>query len=988
MRRVTHCLLAFPLVEDLIRTASARPGLWTPHNTIHESTLLSSAYAQSDHARPVLEAEDERFSKQPRLNRVANGEAYYLPANDHGATYQAHDFPGTGTGRHAPYNPEPLENHLHFHPEIAEGLDLQQLQRLIRVRAVSDTPYHPAPSQEHSQSYPGIWEGLDLQQLQSLLSDPELFSGHANVNQAGSGSHAEQQLYGSGHSPFDQQIHASGDPNFQQQLHHVGVPGIDSHFQQQLHGSGPSSLDQQLHGPGDSHFQQQLHHVGMHPHFEQQLHGSGQSHFDQQQLDGFGDPHFQEQLHHGATHFQQQHPSFGQGKFDSCFEPGHLGSAHMGGAGEYDHHWIPQENFNQPAMMHSSDAPPNNIHFDNSNYLLPDGHQQLVDHEQLQTHGSSAPLSSADVSMFHGQAGASGHVVDNQGHPMEPLQHHINWQSLEQHYPFHAEAHSMHSDIYQNPDNLEQRPNHLFNQFGHPISSGEEQSIPSEIEQHFQSQGGHHLPSDAGHYPPSDAGHFISSEHGHPDLVEHDLNPLNYGHPSPYLSQYGHINPSESNHPIIPGVGPSVSLEMSAIIGELNARGFPQHVADVVDPHAAKDHLSPQFPSDMPNPYTHNEEFLAHHVNGASPHGSNHNSMGNHFDNPAPVESEHSGDFNGHANEPNSDSQGQSELIDASGFRQSQPFSHDSTLMVYLLNCLFDGHKAHRRPQSEDTSHSGSKISDEEANYPTPSFHTVQSPEPNNQLVNYEPHQLVNYEPHQLVNYEPHQIVNYDSRRFVDQNPYHRLVYNSQHEDEMIARKMGMIMDFKADVLSRAINLLSLRLDRLPKQDKSPRILLQPTDVVMIDLGSNMQPTHLNWLLARNSKLSRPEMVYADIWRLIGSLCQANAYVSKIAKRKEHYILNDANDLMDFVLKEIFLPKNYYPILGQASLLAKHDYLPWFSESQEFILKMFKSMSRHPEPDKCTVHTDPMECFEPPDPQLLKNFLYHWHSSRSPDPED
>ncbi|KNE89825.1 hypothetical protein PSTG_16725 [Puccinia striiformis f. sp. tritici PST-78] len=893
MRRVTHCLLAFPLVEDLIRTASARPGLWTPHNTIHESTLLSSAYAQSDHARPVLEAEDERFSKQPRLNRVANGEAYYLPANDHGATYQAHDFPG--------------------------------------VRAVSDTPYHPAPSQEHSQSYPGIWEGLDLQQLQSLLSDPELFSGHANVNQAGSGSHAEQQLYGSGHSPFDQQIHASGDPNFQQQLHHVGVPGIDSHFQQQLHGSGPSSLDQQLHGPGDSHFQQQLHHVGMHPHFEQQLHGSGQSHFDQQQLDGFGDPHFQEQLHHGATHFQQQHPSFGQGKFDSCspshhicFEPGHLGSAHMGGAGEYDHHWIPQENFNQPAMMHSSDAPPNNIHFDNSNYLLPDGHQQLVDHEQLQTHGSSAPLSSADVSMFHGQAGASGHVVDNQGHPMEPLQHHINWQSLEQHYPFHAEAHSMHSDIYQNSDNLEQRPNHLFNQFGHPISSGEEQSIPSEIEQHFQSQ------------------------------VEHDLNPLNYGHPSPYLSQYGHINPSESNHPIIPGVGPSVSLEMSAIIGELNARGFPQHVADVVDPHAAKDHLSPQFPSDMPNPYTHNEEFLAHHVNGASPHGSNHNSMGNHFDNPAPVESEHSGDFNGHANEPNSDSQGQT----------------------------------HRRPQSEDTSHSGSKISDEEANYPTPSFHTVQSPEPNNQLVNYEPHQLVNYEPHQLVNYEPHQIVNYDSRRFVDQNPYHRLVYNSQHEDEMIARKMGMIMDFKADVLSRAINLLSLRLDRLPKQDKSPRILLQPTDVVMIDLGSNMQPTHLNWLLARNSKLSRPEMVYADIWRLIGSLCQANAYVSKIAKRKEHYILNDANDLMDFVLKEIFLPKNYYPILGQPSLLAKHDYLPWFSESQEFILKMFKSMSRHPEPDKCTVHTDPMECFEPPDPQLLKNFLYHWHSSRSPDPED
>ncbi|KAI9621210.1 hypothetical protein KEM48_007858 [Puccinia striiformis f. sp. tritici PST-130] len=250
MRRVTHCLLAFPLVEDLIRTASARPGLWTPHNTIHESTLLSSAYAQSDHARPVLEAEDERFSKQPRLNRVANGEAYYLPANDHGATYQAHDFPGTGTGRHAPYHPEPLENHLHFHPEIAEGLDLQQLQRLIRVRAVSDTPYHPAPSQEHSQSYPGIWEGLDLQQLQSLLSDPELFSGHANVNQAGSGSHAEQQLYGSGHSPFDQQIHASGDPNFQQQLHHVGVPGIDSHFQQQLHGSGPSSLDQQLHGPG------------------------------------------------------------------------------------------------------------------------------------------------------------------------------------------------------------------------------------------------------------------------------------------------------------------------------------------------------------------------------------------------------------------------------------------------------------------------------------------------------------------------------------------------------------------------------------------------------------------------------------------------------------------------------------------------------------------------------------------------------------------
>ncbi|KAI9621211.1 hypothetical protein KEM48_007859 [Puccinia striiformis f. sp. tritici PST-130] len=105
-------------------------------------------------------------------------------------------------------------------------------------------------------------------------------------------------------------------------------------------------------------------------------------------------------------------------------------------------------------MMHSSDAPPNNIHFDNSNYLLPDGHQQLVDHEQLQTHGSSAPLSSADVSMFHGQAGASGHVVDNQGHPMEPLQHHINWQSLEQHYPFHAEAHSMHSDIYQNRTTL------------------------------------------------------------------------------------------------------------------------------------------------------------------------------------------------------------------------------------------------------------------------------------------------------------------------------------------------------------------------------------------------------------------------------------------------------------------------------------------------------------------------------------------------------
>ncbi|KAA1114052.1 hypothetical protein PGTUg99_013288 [Puccinia graminis f. sp. tritici] len=434
-----------------------------------------------------------------------------------------------------------------------------------------------------------------------------------------------------------------------------------------------------------------------------------------------------------------------------------------------------------------------------------------------------------------------------------------------------------------------------------------------------QSESSYHIPSQVEHHFPSEVSHHLSPEVGYSLRSEHG---------NPMLSEYGHPNPLELEPPFESNSGHSIPPVMSTIHDQLSPQSFPPFSADVVIPHTQTGSPLPKSP-DMANLYPHYD--LTHHVNAVSPHAQTFNSFESHLYNPGQHgESGHAEDLN----------------------RQTANWgSSEPSELIHMLRSI------HSPSPRNDIDFRSPESLDQERHYVSPN-----SPSDRFVSVDQPP---TDHPDHHLVNYDPHLLAQ-DRQKSVE---------SSEHI------KMGDIMNLKSSTIVDTLKQLGNEVERVTTMEGTTITTLGHTGLMMVHHHSETDGhLYLNWLFSSNMRLPKPKPLGLIIWRLINAICHVNLQGARAEKREDKIVM-ETEELMNFILAELFRPQAHYPILGRV-LQLKDNPLDWFSDTQFLLLEMLSSMLSHPNPAHKDIDT--VLNFKTPDIDLLSQFVYLWNSNHNP----